>query len=175
MFPVPERFGRSVWCGRAQNKAQDRGWALPNMSYSNTPSASSVSHSSARSAPLFSPHHSYHAHACSSLFPVSPRLSSLNRRPPPSSASSPPAVLPPPPASSCVGSRPCSQSPSPSCPGNGVRRDALARRCTAEFLPEVLATEALEMWLHQQKTCQVARSNLAELVQLLKQLVVNIE
>lgn len=169
MFPVQELFCRSVWCGRVQNRAQDRGWALLNTSYSNTMSASSVGHSSA--PPLFSPHRSHHA----SLLPLPSLLpfSSPTHHPPPSSASSSPALLPPP-ASSCVGSTPCSRSQSPSCPGNGVRLGAPARRCTAGFLPEVLATP-LEMWMRQQMAGQVARSYLAELVHLLKQLVVNNE
>lgn len=175
VFPVLELFCRSVWCGRVQNRAQDRGWALLNMSYSNTTSASSMSHNPSFQSvpPLFSPHLSHHARSLS--LPPLPLLlfSSLAPHPPPSSASSSPALLPPP-VSSCIVSRPCSQSRSPCCPGNGVRLGALARHYTAEFLPEVSAT-ALEMWMLQQTAGQVVRSYLAELVQLLKQLVVNNE
>lgn len=179
MFLVPELFCRSVWCGRVQNRVQDRGWALLNTSYSNTTSASSMSHSSAHNAwflsapPLFSPHRSHHA----SLLPL-PRptlllFSSLAPHPRPSSASSSPALRPPL-FSSCVVSRPCSRRQSPSGPGNGVRLGVLARHCTAEFLPEVLVT-ALEMWMLPQMAGLVAASYLAELVQLLTQLVVNNE
>lgn len=153
MFPVLELFCRSVWCGTVQNRAQDRGWAPLNMSYSNRPSASSASRPSAHSAPpLFSPPRSRRA----SPPPLLLFFSGTRRPPPFSASSSSPAPLPPA-ASSWAGSTPCSPSPSPSCPGNGVRLGAPARRCTAGFLPEVLAT-LLEMWMRQQMAGQVVSS-----------------
>lgn len=164
VFPVQELFCRSVWCGKVQNRAQDRGWALLNTSYSNTKCALLLSCLSAQSPsfqsapPLSSPQ----------PFHYVPLLFSFLA--PPSSASSCPPLLPAP-SSSCVVSRPCSQSPSPSCPGNVVLLGVPARHYTAEYLPEVSVT-ALEMWMRQ---WMLARGYLAELVQLLKQLVVNIK
>ena len=155
-FPVQGLFCRSVWCGRVQNRAQGRGWALLNMSYSNMMFAFSLSHSSAhtpsfQSSPLFSPHPSHPSHRV-------PLLQFSSLAPPPSASSSAPRL--PPPSSSCVVSRPCSQRHSLACSGNAVRLGAPARHYMVEFLPEVSVT-VLEMWMRQ---WMVARSYLAELV-----------
>lgn len=172
VLPVQEPFCRSVWCGRVQNRGQDRGWAPLNTSYRNTTSSSSKSRPPAhRASPLSVPA------LCSHPLlppPVLFLFSSPSPHPPPSSASSPPAALLPPPSSSCVGSRPCSQSPSLFCPGNGVRLVVQARRRSADFLPEVWVME-MEKWKLPQMSGRVERSYLAELLQLSKQLVVNIE
>lgn len=112
LIPVQALFCRSVWCGRLQNRVRDRGWALLNMFYSNTRSASLASHSP-RSSLCLHP----------SLYPGLVHLS----LPPPESSPPPlsfvsfaPAVLPLP-SSFCDGSTPCSRSRSPASRENGVQ------------------------------------------------------
>lgn len=159
LFPVPVLFCRSIWCGRLQNRVQDRGWALLNMFYSNTRSASLVSHSS-------------HSSLC--LHPsLYPRLVHLPLPPPLSFVSFAPAVLPPS-SSFCDGSTPCSRSHSPASRENGVQLGAWARCWCAGFLPEVLSTW-VGLWMLPKTSGRDSRSYLAELVHLLKELVVKNE
>lgn len=160
MFPVQELFCRSAGCGRVRNRAQHRGWAPLHMSYSNTASGSSESRS--YDLPLFPP-------GASSL----PLRSSLTPLPLSFSSSSRPSHLPLP-ASFFVVSTPCRQPRTPSCPRSGARLGAQARHRAAECPPVSLAT-ALGTWTRHMSVGQGSRSSLAELVCLLKQLVVNNE
>lgn len=155
LFPVQLLFCRSVWCGRLQNKVQDRGWALLNIFYSNTKSDALVSHSSPSSLCL-----DY------SLFPGLVQLSLPHPRfckPPPSLVSFAPAPLPPP-FSSCDGNTPYSRSRSPASRENGVQLGA-----------RVVLAMWLGLWMLLQTSGWDSRSYLAELVHLLKELVVKNE
>lgn len=155
LFPVLVLFCRSVWCGRLQNRVQDRGWALLNMFYSNTKSDSLVSHSSPSSLRL---HHSLYP-GLVHLSLSHPRFCQL----PPSFVSFAPAPLLPP-FSSCDGSTPCSRSRSPASRENGVQLGV-----------RVVLAMWLGLWMLLQTSRWDSRSYLAELVHLLKELVVKNE
>lgn len=116
-FPGQVLLCRSVWCGRLRSRAQDRGWALLHMFYSNTRSASLLFHLS---------------HSSPSLRPSLP-WALVHLPPPPLTFSqAPPSLLSfsplPPPSSSCDGSTPCSQNHSPASQENGVQRGVPAHR-----------------------------------------------